>query len=207
MRFFTLEEAAAIEALAERFFPCTDEGPGATDAKVVAFIDGQLASPWGQGDRMYREGPFAKADHAGHGWQSPLTPAEAYRYGLSALEDYVAREFNGRSIRELRDAELDDVLQILADGAIDTFGDELSAELFFTLLKDNIAEGLFSDPMYGGNHDCIGWRWIGFPGDPDSYGQPYATRFGLPSNYAVEPQALRSLAGPVAGESERRAQP
>jgi gluconate 2-dehydrogenase gamma chain len=31
------------------------------------------------------------------------------------------------------------------------------------LLK-NTEEGFFSDPMYGGNRDKVGWRLIGFPG-------------------------------------------
>jgi gluconate 2-dehydrogenase gamma chain len=25
-------------------------------------------------------------------------------------------------------------------------------------------EGMFSDPIYGGNRDKVGWRMIGFPG-------------------------------------------
>jgi gluconate 2-dehydrogenase gamma chain len=25
-------------------------------------------------------------------------------------------------------------------------------------------EGMFADPIYGGNKDKVGWKWIGFPG-------------------------------------------
>ena len=190
-QFFTLEEAVAVEALAERIFPATEDGPGAGDAHVTAYIDGQLAGPWGQGDRMYREGPFLTAEDSGHGWQSQLTPSEAYRYALAAIERYASRE-HGRPVGELDDAELDGILQSLSEGTVDTFSEELSAKAFFSLFLENVSEGLFCDPIHGGNHDFVGWRWIGFPGDPDAYGEPYVTRFGLDEPYVVEPRGIRT---------------
>jgi gluconate 2-dehydrogenase gamma chain len=30
-------------------------------------------------------------------------------------------------------------------------------------------EGFFSDPVYGGNRDMVGWKMIGFPGAYASY--------------------------------------
>jgi hypothetical protein len=43
LRFFNSAQAALITAMAERIFPADKTGPGATDAHVVDYIDGQLA--------------------------------------------------------------------------------------------------------------------------------------------------------------------
>jgi gluconate 2-dehydrogenase gamma chain len=48
------------------------------------------------------------------------------------------------------------------------------------MLLQNVTEGFFADPMYGGNRDFIGWKLIGFPGprynyveEIEQYGKPY----------------------------------
>ncbi|UMZ72495.1 gluconate 2-dehydrogenase subunit 3 family protein [Natranaerofaba carboxydovora] len=35
---------------------------------------------------------------------------------------------------------------------------------FFEQLRQHTMEGMFADPIYGGNKDKIGWKLIGFPG-------------------------------------------
>lgn len=35
---------------------------------------------------------------------------------------------------------------------------------FFTFLRNHTLEGIFSDPIYGGNYEAYGWRLIGFAG-------------------------------------------
>ncbi len=40
---------------------------------------------------------------------------------------------------------------------------------FFGALLDAAMEGFFSDPIYGGNRDKIGWKLVGFPGVHASY--------------------------------------
>ena len=40
----------------------------------------------------------------------------------------------------------------------------LQGRTFFTMLYENVMEGLFADPIYGGNKDKAGWKLIGFPG-------------------------------------------
>ena len=42
--------------------------------------------------------------------------------------------------------------------------DGVPSEEFFALLLSMTVEGFFSDPAYGGNHDMVAWRMIGFPG-------------------------------------------
>ena len=35
---------------------------------------------------------------------------------------------------------------------------------FFQLLRAHTVEGMFSDPMHGGNAGLIGWQLVGYPG-------------------------------------------
>ena len=39
-----------------------------------------------------------------------------------------------------------------------------TAQAFFNTLRMHTMEGMFSDPIYGGNRDFAGWRLVGFPG-------------------------------------------
>jgi hypothetical protein len=41
------------------------------------------------------------------------------------------------------------------------------------MFRQNVIEGMLSDPAYGGNRDMVGWKWIGFPGDPMARGDVY----------------------------------
>jgi len=40
----------------------------------------------------------------------------------------------------------------------------LPSRVFFAALYQNVMEGMFSDPIYGGNRNKAGWKMIGFPG-------------------------------------------
>jgi len=48
----------------------------------------------------------------------------------------------------------------------------VKGKAFFDLLLQNTIEGFFSDPIYGGNRDMVGWKLIGFPGARYDY-RPY----------------------------------
>ena len=39
-----------------------------------------------------------------------------------------------------------------------------TAQEFFSTLRTHTMEGMFADPVYGGNKDFAGWRLVGFPG-------------------------------------------
>jgi gluconate 2-dehydrogenase gamma chain len=189
MSFFTDIQARQVAAIAERIFPSGPNEPGAVDAHVVQYIDLQLTGEWGQGARMYQQGPFVRPDHTGHGWQSPMTPAQSYSYGLRALDEYTSREF-GRQFADLLISQQDHALYEMSEDRIDTF-EELTGGDFFNLLRQNVIEGLFADPAYGGNYQLVGWRWVGYPGVASAHGADYATfieRFDEP--YSVEPRPL-----------------
>jgi len=69
---------------------------------------------------------------------------------------------------------------------------DVGLQQFFAIFRQNVLEGLFADPLYGGNANLIGWKWIGFPGDPMAYGDPYGKlidKFDTP--YNVEPKPLQ----------------
>lgn len=189
LRFFNDAQARAITAMAERMFPRDAAGPGATDAHVVNYIDGRLTSPWGVGAKTYRQGPYAVAADNGHGWQLAMTPRDVYKDALLALDAYCARQYS-KSFDALTAQQQDDTLHALEQGKVDTFV-VVPAATFFAMFRQNVVEGLFADPLYGGNNNLIGWRWIGFPGNPMAYGDPYGRlidKFDTP--YNVEPKPL-----------------
>ena len=62
----------------------------------------------------------------------------------------------------------DAVLKGLEGGTVQ-LADGVDAKTFFAMLLQNTKEGYFSDPVYGGNRDMVGWKLIGFPGAYANY--------------------------------------
>lgn len=85
------------------------------------------------------------------GYQSALL--ETYQQGLSAL-DAAAGGFAVAS-EDDQDATLTD---LDADSVAD------APEGFFTLLLEHTRQGMFGDPIHGGNREFIGWDLINYPG-------------------------------------------
>jgi gluconate 2-dehydrogenase gamma chain len=163
--------ARTLAAVADRFFPAEGDSPSGSELGVVDYVDGQLAGPWGQGDRLYRDGPHRVPVDAGHGWQSPLTPSEVFIAGLSVLDD-LARRRGGTGFADLGPVEADGLLSACERGEIEEeVAAGISVAAFFAMLRTSIVEGLFADPRYGGNRDHGGWRWVGFPPERARYAQ------------------------------------
>ena len=142
LRYFTESEAAIVAAAASRIFPTDDAGPGAREAGVVIFIDRQLAGPWGRDARRYTHEPFDDGLAAEFGYQGKAAPRDVYRAGLKDLAGFDS----------LSPAQQDDKLK------------QIENSVFFNLLRRNTIEGMFCDPIHGGNVDMVGWQLIGFPG-------------------------------------------
>jgi gluconate 2-dehydrogenase gamma chain len=195
LRVLNAAEAATLGAMADRVFPPDDDGPGGAAIGVVTYLDGQLAGDWGGGAGLYRHGPFPEPAAAGQGYQLPLTPRELYKHALERIEEHVKKRHAGRALPALAPEQQDDVLAALEAGKVDlelAHGPNgFTSADFFTIFLANVKEGLFADPIHGGNRDADGWRWIGYPGDPMAYGDSY---FGLFSSwqtpYDVEPRGL-----------------
>ncbi|MGE6917373.1 gluconate 2-dehydrogenase subunit 3 family protein [Achromobacter kerstersii] len=159
-KFFNAQEALAMDAIAARLIPADELGPGAKEAGVTHFLDGQLAGAWGAGSQFYRQGPFEKGTPE-QGYQLSFTPAEMIRHGLAAL-DAATRKQDGKPYAELDEARQDAWLHDLQAGKPDF--SPLPSDVFFQALLDATIEGFFSDPLYGGNADMVGWKLVGFPG-------------------------------------------
>jgi gluconate 2-dehydrogenase gamma chain len=156
LRFFTEEEALIVAAAAARIFPTDDAGPGAKEAGVVIYIDHQLAGPWGRDRFRYTQAPFDENAPREFGYQGKATPREAYRKGLKTLKGF----------DKLSPEEQDKKLQ------------QIESTHLFALLRQNTIEGMFSDPVHGGNIDMVGWQIVGFPGPRMSNYDELTKHFG-----------------------------
>ena len=137
---FTAEEAELLEAIADHLIPADEHGPGALDARAVAYIDRALGG--------------ALSDSHG-----------AYRSGLAAFDRY-CRASRGGPFLELshRDqvSALIDVEIGSATGAATGFAGSSAA--FFSMVRSHVLQGTFGDPYYGGNANFVGWDLLGYPG-------------------------------------------
>ena len=85
-----------------------------------------------------------------------------YRRGLQALDAYCVATFKD-SFVYLKPQQQDEVVGALESGKATGFTWP-SAQAFFNALRTHTMEGMFSDPIYGGNKDFAGWKLVGFPG-------------------------------------------
>ncbi|MGA8656549.1 MAG: GMC family oxidoreductase [Chthoniobacterales bacterium] len=131
------DEASALEALFERMFPADADCPGASEIGVVRYLDRALAGAY-----------------------APLS--ETYRLAIEEIRR-IFRERYGCEIPDGTAKQREALISDLAAGAIDSMKAP-DAKAFFNLLRSHLQEGLFSDPIYGGNLDKLGWRVLGHPG-------------------------------------------
>jgi gluconate 2-dehydrogenase gamma chain len=121
-----------------------------------------------------------------------MTPAEVYRAFLSGFDVYCKSTY-GNPYPSLPAAQQTQALTDLQAGRapIQIGGSTLftSAD-FFSMFRQNVIEGMLSDPAYGGNRDMVGWKWIGFPGDPMRYGDEYYKYIFTDKAYPHENQPL-----------------
>lgn len=192
LRFLTAWEFDYVTAMAETIWPTDELGPGAKAAGVGYYLDGQLAGSWGQGHRFYLNGPFYTPVDTGHGWQIPMTPSQVYRAFLPAYDVY-CRSVYGNPYTILPAATQTQALTDLQTNkaSIPLAGSSaLAASDFYSMFRQNVLEGMLSDPVYGGNMNMVGWKWIGFPGDPMRYGDKYADYIFTAKPYPHETKPL-----------------
>jgi gluconate 2-dehydrogenase gamma chain len=159
--YFNLDEAAFVEALVDHMVPADELTPKGTDIGINIYIDRALAGSWGKGDRLYMQGPW-KLGVPSQGYQLPLTPAQLYRVGIVATNAHCQKTY-GKTFDRLDESQRQEVLIGLSTGKIG-FESGPPVRVFWTTLYQTVMEGMFSDPIYGGNRNKAGWRLIGFPG-------------------------------------------
>ncbi len=135
--FFNDQQAETIAAFAERLMPGAPGMPGARDANVLNYIDLALAG--------------AYADQQ-----------DFYRRGLAQLDAYCGKVYH-QSFARLNAGQQDEVIGALEQGKASEF-EFPTAQAFFNTLRSHTMEGMFADPVYGGNKDFAGWKLVGFPG-------------------------------------------
>jgi gluconate 2-dehydrogenase gamma chain len=135
--FLNQDDSAAIDALTERLMPGAPGKAGARDAGVLNYIDLALA------------GAYADLQ-------------DFYRRGCAALEEHCRKTY-AKSFAELTEAQQDAVITAMTEGKAAGFSWPTS-QAFFNTLRTHTMEGMFADPVYGGNKDFAGWRLVGFPG-------------------------------------------
>lgn len=160
--FFSSAEAAAIEAIVDRLIPPDETGPGAVQAGVPFFLDRQLAGLYGRGDHYYLGGPWPKGTPE-QGYQTRFSPGQYYRAALAEIDRFASDHFKGATFAKLSAADQDNFLKDMESGKMQ-LSNGVESKAFFTLLLQNVKEGYFSDPIYGGNKDMAAWKMIGFPG-------------------------------------------
>jgi gluconate 2-dehydrogenase gamma chain len=165
-----------VAAVFDRLIPRDELGASASEAGCVEFLDAQLAGPYGHGATLYRQGPKSPGeDELAQKPQFIATPRERYESGLRALEAY-AQQHDGKSFADLPAQRQDAILAGMDDGTVELAPD-VNTKAFFELMLQNVREGYFADPLYGGNKDMAGWKLIGFPGARYDY-RLYADRTG-----------------------------
>jgi gluconate 2-dehydrogenase gamma chain len=135
--FFNDDDAATVAAFSERLMPGAPGKPGAGDAGVLNYIDLALAG--------------AYADQQ-----------DFYRRGLAALDAHCRKTYS-KPFALLGAAQQDEVITALEGGKASGFSWP-SAQAFFNTVRTHTMEGMFADPVYGGNKDFAGWLLVGFPG-------------------------------------------
>jgi gluconate 2-dehydrogenase gamma chain len=137
--------------------------PGATDAGVLNYIDLALAGPY--------------ADEQ-----------DFYRRGIIQLDAHCVAAY-GKPFRHINTTQQDEAIAAIEHGETIAFTWP-TAQAFFNTVHKHTMEGLFADPIYGGNKDFAGWRLVGFPG-----AQPEFTPEDMQSREAFTREPIIGLQG------------
>ena len=136
LRTFTAAQAATLEAVLERLIPTDATGPGAKEANVLRYVDWALAGELG----AYKD---------------------AYVAGLAALDAY-SQASQGAPFASLSPAQQDAVLSAMESGKATGFTPD--AKSVFEMMRTHCLQGMFGDPVHGGNVGFVGWDLVRFPG-------------------------------------------
>ena len=202
--YFDEHQWATVEAAMARIIP-TDDHPGAREAGTIEFLDLYLsgidyvyAKPDGSGFEKL-EGKRAEA------WQRRIDIVrEKYAEGIEELDRRSRSRFDADFVglteeqqdeiltqieRPEEQSDLEDARVTVGYGApVEPAMQQTSTEVevgFLPLLALHTRQGFYSDPIYGGNKDRVGWRLIGFQG-PESLAETYSGRYTTRPFFAEE---------------------
>lgn len=130
------QQTAVLRALVARLIPADANGPSGVDAGVSAYIEKALGG--------------ALKDLA-----------SLYTGALTAVDAYATSRF-GAAFTALAPAQQDAVISDIESGKATGFTP--SSDTFFSALHEHTLQGLFGDPVYGGNKGFAGWDLLAYPG-------------------------------------------
>jgi gluconate 2-dehydrogenase gamma chain len=180
----TETEHAFFVAAADTLIPADELSPSGGECGVATFIDRQLAGAYGNGARLYRDGPFPKGKPE-LGYQLPLNPREFFRAGIAAVNEWT-RKTSGKDFDRLSAADRETALKAMEAGKAEI--NAMPSRQFFAALLQITMEGFFSDPIYGGNRDMASWKMVGYPGLPATYREDIKKYFG--KKYDKPPRSI-----------------
>jgi gluconate 2-dehydrogenase gamma chain len=174
----------------------------------VKTYDGDTPPPEAANADPAKEVWVSKDEIGRYGWQQGRIPQELYRLGLAHFDRYVVEQ-TGSGFADLPEETQDSILESFIGDATDgdsgysreTFEtafpesdapDDLSAGEMMSLFKmihQNMIEGVFSDPLYGGNRNLAGWKLIGYPGAQ----RAYTPQDLMTEDVRLQPQSLAHL--------------
>ena len=207
--FFSRKEDFDILSVAtERLFPKNDDGPGAIELGIPYFIDKQLAGPWGINAKEYMKGPFIQTvqfkeiqdknqnqDRSGPNaetqtptptprYQTRLKRSDVFLQGLRKMESVSQDNFKVQFV-DATGEQQDEILHLFEDNKVPLNG--VDSATFFKLLLKTTIEGAYSDPVYGGNKDMMGWTMKEYPGPR----MGYIADIEKPEFIKMKPESLR----------------
>jgi len=139
MKALSPDEAATIGAVCERLIPSDTTGPGAKEANVVRYIDRSLS-----GDLAMFRGAYAAA--------------------VAALDGY-AQSKHGAAFKSLTAEQQDGILIDMDLGRVPASAGFLpNGKAVFEVIRTHAVQGMFGDPLHGGNVNYVGWKLVRFPG-------------------------------------------
>ena len=133
----TATEFETIAAIFDRLYPADQSSPGARSIGAHIYLDRALV-----------------------GWLRDCLPL--YRRFLRAL-DRCLDQTSESHFRALTGSEQDAVLGKLERGELAALSG-FDQPAIFAMMLAHCQEGLFADPLYGGNRDKAGWASLGHPG-------------------------------------------
>lgn len=159
--FFSAAEWAFVVAACDRLIPADDIGPGAVESGVPEFLDRHMQTPYASGAIWYMQGPFLEAPSE-FGYQGRLALRDILKVGIAAMDAHCRRAFDGKGFAALTVEQQEQLLTQAQDGKLGL--EEISDKVFFSNLLNEVKNGYFADPKYGGNKDMGAWKMIGYPG-------------------------------------------
>jgi gluconate 2-dehydrogenase gamma chain len=134
------DQSAVLKALVGRLIPADANGPSGVDAGAAAYIEKSLGGGLAGGLKQL---------------------AGLYTANLSATDAYANSKY-GSGFAALSPAQQDAIITDIESGKATGFVP--SADVFFRALHEHTLQGMFGDPVYGGNKNFAGWDLVSYPG-------------------------------------------